>query len=109
MQSNEEKAIRLLGFAARARRITVGVPLICAALQKGAAGKTPLLVLLASDASANTAKRIADRTAYYHVPLHALTVDGAQLALAVGKRDGTVAAVGITDPELAGAIAAQFA
>lgn len=99
-----EKALRLLGLAARAGRVVVGVPLICTALQKGAKDKTPLLVLMASDCSPNTRKRIGDRTAYYHVPLQELSADCAMLAHAVGKKDAAVAAVGVTEPHLAKAV-----
>ncbi|MBQ8357557.1 MAG: ribosomal L7Ae/L30e/S12e/Gadd45 family protein [Clostridia bacterium] len=99
----EEKALRFLGLAARAGRVVVGVPLICTALQKGGGGK-PLAVLAASDGSENTKKRISDRTAYYGVPLIRLAADCATLALRVGKRDGAVAAVAVTEPGLARAI-----
>ena len=58
-----ERALRLLGLAARARALVIGTPLICTALSRAAKGKTPLVVLCAGDASANTKKRIADRTA----------------------------------------------
>jgi ribosomal protein L7Ae-like RNA K-turn-binding protein len=102
--NREEKALGFLGLATRAGRVIAGVPLICTALQKGKKEKTPVLVLLAADASQNTQKRVTDRTAYYSVPLIRLSVDGATLALRVGKRDGTVAAVGITEPSLAQAI-----
>jgi hypothetical protein len=47
---------------------------------------------------------VADRTSYYSVPLIRVSVGGATLALRVGKRDGTVAAVGITEQNLAQAI-----
>ena len=110
MQNPEmtEKALGLLGFAARARRTVVGVSLICAALSHGGAGKTPLIVLEAADSSENSHKRISDRTAYYGVPCYRLECDTSRLARAVGKRDGAVAAVGVTDPGLAGAIRAIF-
>ncbi|MBE6555081.1 MAG: hypothetical protein E7663_02435 [Ruminococcaceae bacterium] len=108
MRENDKRALSLLGFAARAGRLTVGVPLLCEAMRKGTRGKTPLLVALACDASPNTKKRILDRTAYYGVRLVRLEVDTAALALAVGKREGAVAAVGVTDPHLASAIGALF-
>lgn len=98
----------MLGFAARARRTLVGVPLIAAALQKNAAGKTPLVVLLANDASENTRKRVINKCAFYRVPLCEMPVDGALLAHTVGKREGLVAAVGVTDAGLAGAILEAF-
>ena len=106
MQSSdrEERLLRYLGLAARARRVIAGSALICTALQRRASGKTPLVVLSAADASENTKKRISDRTAYYEVPHFALSADAAALALAIGKRDGAVAAVGVTEPQLAKAI-----
>ena len=104
VSDREEKALGLLGLATRAGRVIAGVPLICTALQKAKKEKTPVLVLLAADASENTQKRVADRTAYYGVELIRLSIDCAALALRVGKRDGAVAAVGITEPSLARAI-----
>ncbi len=104
----EQRLLRYLGLAARAGRVIAGVSLICTALQKKASGKTPLVVLSAADASENSKKRICDRTAHYGVPHLPLTVDAARLALAVGKRDGLVAAVGVTEPQLAEAITALY-
>ena len=101
-----DRVLGLLGFAARARRAVMGVSLICTALSRGAAGKTPLVIVEAADSSANSHKRITDRAAYYGVPCKQLACDMARLALAVGKRDGACAAVGVTDPELARAILA---
>ena len=106
--NREEKALGLLGLATRAGRVIAGVPLICTALQKGKRDKTPVLVLLAADASQNTQKRVTDRTAHYGVPLITLSANCATLALRIGKRDGAVAAVGITEPELARAIIALY-
>ena len=103
-----QRALRLLGLAARAGRTVVGVPLICTALQRGAKDKTPLLVVVAADCSANTNKRITDRTAFYGVRAVKVDVDCAALALAVGKRDALVAAVGVTEPHLAKEIGEAF-
>ena len=100
-----EKALRLLGLAARAGKTVPGVSLICAALSKGG-GKAPLVVLEACDSSENSHKRITDRTTYYRVPCYRLDCDTAALARAAGKRDGALAAVGITEPHLAGAVRA---
>ena len=99
-----ERVLGLLGFAARAGRAVSGVSLICTALARGASGKTPLVILEAADSSANSHKRITDRAAFYGVPCTRLECDMARLALAVGKRDGACAAVGVTEPELARAI-----
>ena len=104
MKDSKEKALRLLGLAVRAGRTVPGVSLICTALSRGAKGKTPLLIIEACDSSPNTHKRITDRAAYYGVPACRIHADCAELARAIGKRDGLVAAVGITEPQLATAI-----
>ncbi len=110
MKEIEAKALSYLGFAVRAGRAVIGVPLICEALKKATNGgeKSPLIVLEAADTSANTHKRITDRTAYYNTPAVRLSLDGAALATAVGKRGGTVGAVGVSDKNLAAAIAALY-
>ena len=102
-----ERALRYLGLAARARALVIGTPLICTALSQGK-GKAPALVLLATDASPNTKKRIADRTAFYGVALHSLPLSCAQLAHVIGKKEALVAAVGVTDQNLAAAIKAAL-
>ena len=106
-QANDKtkRALGLLGLAARAGRTVVGVPLICTALQRAAKDKTPLLVVVAADCSANSNKRIMDRTAYYGVRAVKTDIDCEALALAVGKRDALVAAVGVTEQNLAAQIA----
>ncbi len=103
-RDNHTQALSLLGLAARAGRTVVGVPLICTALSRAVKDKTPLLVLYAADCSANTRKRITDRTAFYGVRAICLAADCAALAHAVGKRGAAVAAVGVTEPHLAEAI-----
>ena len=110
MKGNEEKALSYLGFAVRAGRVVIGVALVCEALKKApvSGGKSPRIVLEAADTSANTHKRIADRTAYYKTPTIRLSLDGGALATAVGKRGGTVGVVGVTDASLAAAIAALY-
>lgn len=101
------RALRLLGLAARARNVVIGVPLICTALSQGKS-KAPTLVLLAEDCSANTKKRITDRTAFYGTELITLPCSCEQLAHAIGKKEALVAAVGVTDQNLAAAIAAAL-
>ncbi len=110
MRENEKKALGYLGLAARAGRVSVGVPLCCEALRKRANDKksAPVVLLFASDASGATKKRITDKAAYYGVPLVALSLDCAALAVAVGKRGGSVAAVLVNEPSLALAIGALY-
>ena len=94
--SEEEREKRLLltaGLAARARRAVFGTDMICDGLRAGQI----LFVLEASDTSDNTHKRLADKTAYYEVPLCRVGASCEALALAFGKRNGQIAAVGITD------------
>jgi ribosomal protein L7Ae-like RNA K-turn-binding protein len=108
MTEIEKKALAYLGLAVRAGRVTVGVPLICEALKKGAKERTPLVVLEASDTSENTHKRISDRTGYYKVLHVRLSLSSAALAAAIGKAPGVVAAVGVCEPNLAGSIASLY-
>lgn len=108
MTEIEKKALGLLGLAARARALTIGVALTCEALKKGARGKTPFAVIEAFDTSANTHKRVCDRVKYYDVYHRQIGVTGEELAASIGKRDGTVGAVGITNPHLAHALKALW-
>ena len=87
--------------------------MICEALKKRGVRnaqdeETAIIVVEASDTSENTHKRIADRTAYYGVPVVRLSLDSEALATAVGKRGGAVGAVCVTDQNLAAAIAALY-
>lgn len=92
---DEAKLLSSLGLAMRAGAVTVGVPLICAALQKGAKS-APKLVFCASDCSDNTKKRISDRCAFYGVKLVCLSADCGTLGAAMGKTSA-VAALALTD------------
>ena len=103
MNKKEQKALSLLGLAARAGRVAVGVPAICEALKKGGS-RAPLLVLSASNAAPNSKKRITDRTAYYKVSHIVLEATADTLAHAVGKEGLDVVAVGVTEPHLAAQI-----
>jgi ribosomal protein L7Ae-like RNA K-turn-binding protein len=77
-----------LGLANRARKVISGEELVLKEIRSGKAK----LVLLASDASANTAKRITDKTNYYKVPLK--TVETRQeLGHAIGRDERVVVAV----------------
>lgn len=96
--TDEKKLLSALGLCSRARRIAVGVPMICEAMRKG--GKdAPRIVFEASDTSENTHKRISDKCGYYGVRLVRLASDGAALAAAVGKRS-SIGAVSVADGDL---------
>lgn len=99
-KNNEErshaKTLNALGLCAKARRLVCGTPMVCEAL-RGA--KKPYLVVEAAGNSAATAKRIADKCAFYAVERIRLEIDGEMLATAIGK-SGRVAVVAITDENL---------
>lgn len=91
-----ERTLGALGLCARARKLVFGTPQVCEAL-KGR--EKPYLVLMPSDNSENTAKRLRDRCAYYGTPLVVLETDADRLSAAVGKK-GRISSVAITDPNL---------
>ena len=91
------KAAQLLGLAMRARKIVTGEEMVLQAVRNGQAR----LVLLASDASENTAKKMKDKCSYYGVSC-ITTGDRYELGHAVGK-DGRVT-VAVTDGKLAESI-----
>lgn len=96
--TDEKRLLFALGLCARARKITVGVPMICDAMRSG--GKNaPRLVFEASDTSENTHKRLSDKCAFYSTRHVRLTADGDTLAKTVGK-SSAIAAVAIADAEL---------
>ena len=103
-----EQVLKYLGLAVRAGRVIVGVPLICTALSRSAKHNAPLLVIEASDTSEGTHKRITDKTTYYQLPVLRIAANRQRLALAVGKREGEVAAVAVCEAGLAGAIQAAW-
>ena len=91
------KMLGNIGLCVRARAVVRGTELVCDALRAGEIK----LVLAACDNSANTAKRLHDRCAYYGVRLMVLPVTGEQLAAAGGVGGGRItAAVGITDASM---------
>lgn len=78
----------------RARKLITGEELVVAAVRTGQAK----LVILALDASANTAKKITDKCHFYQVPCHAVA-DRYELGRAIGKESRVVVAV--TDAKMA--------
>ncbi|GED29058.1 MULTISPECIES: YlxQ family RNA-binding protein [Brevibacillus] len=91
------KAAQLLGLAMRARKVITGEEQVLAAIRSGQAH----LVLLAADASDNTAKKMRDKCSYYGVSC-VTTGDRHELGRAIGK-DGRVT-VAVTDGKLAESI-----
>lgn len=83
-----------VGLCAKAGRLICGTDQICDAMRKG--NKAPVLVLEASDTSANTHKRLTDRCTFYSVRHIQIEADAVMLGEAVGKYSA-IASVGITD------------
>jgi ribosomal protein L7Ae-like RNA K-turn-binding protein len=86
MKQNQWMSI--LGLANRARKIISGEELTVKQIQSGKAK----LILLSSDASPNTTKKITDKCKSYEVPLK-MVEDRHLLGQAIGKEARVVVAV----------------
>lgn len=80
--------ISLLGLANRARKIISGEELVVKEIRK----QNAKLVLLSSDASTNTTKKIRNKCEYYKTPLRIIP-NRHQLGAAIGKEERVVVAV----------------
>ena len=80
-EQNAKRAEGIIGLAKRAGALAVGTEQVIEAVRKGKAR----LVLVASDVSENTAKRLRDKTAYRNVPLELLPIDMGMLGHLIGK------------------------
>ena len=89
----------MLGFAMRARRLTVGTESVCSALAKRGNDK-PRLVLIAHDASEGTKKKLLTKAAFYGVDAIIINVDASELGRLLGKLYAP-AAVAICDSHFA--------
>ena len=87
----KNKGLAMLGIASKAGKLTYGCQLVCTAIRSG---KKPSLVVLGSDASANTVKRITNCCAYYDCRLITADFTIAELGHATG-RGNDIACVGI--------------
>ena len=91
----------MLGLAMRAGRVIIGTEQACIALKKK--GKVKL-VLLASDASANTKKKMTVKCEFYSVSHIELTIGSAELGSLLGKSYGPMT-LALTDEGFAREIA----
>lgn len=90
----------MLGLAQRAGKLVSGEETVLQTIQKRKAH----LVLLASDASANTAKKFTDKCRFYHIPLNQ-DYERQALGQAIGKKERVIIAV--TDKGFADALLAN--
>ena len=79
-----------IGLALRARKLTVGADVTIMELRKG----NVFLVILATDASNGTKKKVTDKAKTYQVEV-IQELDSGQLSRALGKND--IKVIGITD------------
>jgi len=93
----KEKLLQMLGLAMRARKLISGEDSVIQAVRSGKAK----LVLLATDASANTVKKVTDKCRYYAVSCHTVC-NRYELGRAIGKEGRVVLAV--TDENFADSI-----
>ncbi|SDN29372.1 YlxQ family RNA-binding protein [Alkalicoccus daliensis] len=84
----DQKQTSLLGLMQRARAVTTGEEQVVKAIQS----KKAKAVILSSDASANTHKKINDKCSFYKVPLY-ITGTRYELGHAIGKEARVVIAI----------------
>ena len=87
-----DKVLSMLGLSRRAGAIIIGTDLVTKSLPSGKVK----LVIYASDASANTEKKITDKCKFYNTKCIKSAYDGSQIAHAIGKQS-LVSVVGLTD------------
>ena len=92
------KALSILGFAMRARRLELCTEQVLNSVRKhGNTEKKAFgVVLCASDNSANTDKRIINSCKYYNVECYRMQIGSNELALKMGK-GASVSSVAIFD------------
>ncbi|MBU8906972.1 YlxQ family RNA-binding protein [Desertibacillus haloalkaliphilus] len=91
---SDQKWMSMLGLAARARMLVSGEELVI----KDVRAKKVKLVLLSSDASESTRKKVVNKCEHYHVPLRTVSTRDF-LGHAIGKGERVV--IGVIDPGFA--------
>ena len=99
MVDGNERLCGMLGFAMRAGRVIIGTELVCTAMSKHGRGK-PLLVLVSSDASAATKKKVTVKSDFYDIEALEIGIDAEKLGRLLGKTYAPVV-IGITDERFA--------
>ncbi|WP_209122347.1 YlxQ family RNA-binding protein [Alkalihalobacillus sp. BA299] len=85
---NENKWLSLLGLAARARKIVSGEELVIKEIRK----RQVQLVIVSTDASEGTTKKVNDKCNFYNTPIR-VTGTRDVLGQAIGKRERVVLGV----------------
>lgn len=101
MQGRPDRLLGMLGLCRRAGKLVLGTELVCLAM---AERKKPCLVLVCAEASENTRKKVRTKSEYYCLPCREAPLSPETLGQAVGK-SGSIAAVAVTDENMAAAVA----
>ena len=99
---DEKKMMSLLGFAKKAGKVIIGTDMAVESVRSGRKNAVKLF-LLASDASANTEKRINNTSEYYGVPTIVTQAKKSELAHTVGSVS-EISVIGVTDKGFADAM-----
>ncbi|MDF7626864.1 ribosomal L7Ae/L30e/S12e/Gadd45 family protein [Leuconostocaceae bacterium ESL0723] len=83
--TNKDSALQLLGLAQRARKLVLGTGPTLAAIRK----RQVSLVCFPSDGGASQAKKVADKCAFYHIPLNQ-SFTKAEISQAVGANRSVI-------------------
>ncbi len=94
----------MLGLARRAGYLVFGTALVRDLIR---GRNKPFLVLLASDASENSYKRIHDSCVFYKTPLAVIDITGEELGRIIGK-SGDVVCIALTDEGMAKAVISKI-
>ena len=98
---SHNKICGLLGISRKAGKVIAGTELVAEAIRSKKS--TVRLVLLSSDASDNTAKKVRNCCSHYSKELFVLQINGETLAHAIGKT-GVISACAVCDEGLAKAL-----
>ncbi len=99
---HKKKLASYIGFARKSGTASVGCDITVDLIRRGSVGKTPLVVLISSDAAANTVKRAKNACEYYGVEYITSPYTTEQLGDITGKAACSV--IGIANKDLAKAI-----
>ena len=93
MANGEQRLRGMLGFAMRAGKVVIGTDAVCTAMRTK---NPPKIVVVASDVSENTLKKISTKCEFYKIKSVQLNIGADELGDLLGKTYSP-AAVGITD------------
>ena len=96
-----KKILSLLGIARKAGKTVLGTDMTVESIRKKSSSVK--IILLASDSSANTVKRIKNTSEYYGIHLLRLSIDKIELAALMGH-SAELSVIGITDAGFADAM-----